>query len=94
MPEIKLDKNTVAACPGCLSTDLVENTYYNHLSDRHVNMVCCKSCGYVFGPEEVHRVPIKNEEPQTVDKLNECINKLRECVEILDHITNTYVKRG
>lgn len=94
MPEIKLDENTVAACPGCLSTDLHENTYFNHLSCRDVTMICCKTCGHVFGPEEARRVPIKYDEPQTVDKLNECINKLRECVEILDHIANTYIKKG
>lgn len=53
---IKIDEHTVAGCPGCHSTNLLGETYFNHLTGKIVNMLKCEDCGMIFEPEEVVRI--------------------------------------
>ena len=90
---IKIDEHTVAGCPGCNSTDLEEQTYFNHLTgkcDIHVTM--CNKCGLIFEPSDAVRIPMSKE--LTLDdrvkileeKVKTLEYKLEEKVIILEYL--------
>lgn len=85
MSEIRIDEHTVAGCPCCHSTKLETKSYFNHLSNRNVEMCMCKDCGMIFEPEEIVRI---SELPETeeIKELKNRIGNLEKRVESLTEI--------
>lgn len=64
---IKIDEHTIAGCPRCNHTNLVDKSYFNHLTNKNVHMCMCNDCGIIFELSEAVRI---SELPEVIDLEN------------------------